>query len=307
VLQVRTHPPPYARAAAVDELSFSGSYPITRLGLSDAALPLILAVFGYSTLKPTALKESAFPAVAFTLTVENPAATDQSVAFMLNLPFGAWTDCARSSSNATIVAVADHIGCMNACIAAAACHSWEWRPGQCALNADVPLTFHSAGSYCGVKAARGWRVDSGSLTRSTYPEERGPSMGDMTLRPVPADGVVASFASAHDPAALYAAFAANGTFPDGAVSSTDVGNGAVALSTTVAAGATKTLSIVMAWHFPDRDFSGQLLGNMYAEFWTDSVAVATELGSEPKLASVVEDINSHHACVASPENPTPVR
>jgi uncharacterized protein (DUF608 family) len=128
----------------------------------------------------------------------------------------------------------------------------------------------------------------------------------MTIRAVLADGVRASFASGPDPAALYAAFAANGTFSDGAVSSVDVANGAVAVSTTVAAGATATLSIVLAWHFPDRDFSGQVLGNMYTAFWEDSAAVAVELASDAKLASVVKDINAHHACVASPDNPAPV-
>ena len=303
---LRTHPPPYARAAAIDELSFSGSYPVTRLVVSDATLPLKVAVFANSTLKPTALKESAFPAVVFTLTVENTADTDQPVAFMLNLPFGAWTDCARSSSSAVVVAAADHIGCMNACVAAASCHSWEWQADKCALNPDVPLTFHSVGSYCGVKSEHGWRLDSGSLTRSTSPEATGPSIGDMTIRAVLADGVRASFASGPDPAALYAAFAANGTFSDGAVSSVDVANGAVAVSTTVAAGATATLSIVLAWHFPDRDFSGQVLGNMYTKFWEDSAAVAVELASDAKLASVVKDINTHHACVANPDNPAPV-
>ena len=72
------------------------------------------------------------------------------------------------------------------------------------------------------------------------------------------------------------------------------------------AGGSATLSLVFAWHFPDRDFSHQILGNMYSTFWPDSSAVAAELATEAKLASVVADINSHHYAIASPENPTPV-
>ena len=67
-----------------------------------------------------------------------------------------------------------------------------------------------------------------------------------------------------------------------------------------------TLTLVFAWHFPDRDFSHEILGNMYATLWPDSAAVAAELATEAKLASVVADINAHHYAVASPDNPTPV-
>ena len=55
-----------------------------------------------------------------------------------------------------------------------------------------------------------------------------------------------------------------------------------------------------------RDFSGQILGNMYTTFWEDSAAVASELASETRLASVVGDINAHHESIASPLNPPPV-
>ena len=72
---LRTHPPAYAGAAAVDALTFSGTYPATRLAVTDASLPAKLSVFGYSTLKPTDLKASAFPAVVLTLTVENTGAS----------------------------------------------------------------------------------------------------------------------------------------------------------------------------------------------------------------------------------------
>jgi uncharacterized protein YejL (UPF0352 family) len=133
-------------------------------------------------------------------------------------------------------------------------------------------------------------------------------MGDMTLRPVLGqDGVTASFASGDDPAALYSVFAAHGGFPFGSVGKADAAHGAVAVTVaSLAPGEKKTLSLVFAWHFPDRDFSRIILGNMYTELWADSAAVAQSLASESKLASVVADINSHHYAIASPQNPTPV-
>ena len=37
---------------------------------------------------------------------------------------------------------------------------------------------------------------------------------------------------------------------------------------------------------------------MYTTFWPDSAAVAAELATEAKLASVMADINAHHYAVA---------
>ena len=57
----------------MDALNFSGTYPLTRLAVDDASLAGAQTLYGYSTLKPTSLKESAYPAVALSLVVENPS------------------------------------------------------------------------------------------------------------------------------------------------------------------------------------------------------------------------------------------
>merc|ERR1711871_964488 len=82
-------------------------------------------------------------------------------------------------------------------------------------------------------------------------------------------------------------------------------HGAVAVQATIPPGATRSLRIIFAWHFPDRDYSGEILGNKYADFWPNSSAVARELGREARLAGLVADINSHHKVVAHEQNPTP--
>ena len=53
---LRTHPPSYASSAAVDALTFSGTYPVTRLNVTDTSFDAKMSVYGYSTLKPTDLK-----------------------------------------------------------------------------------------------------------------------------------------------------------------------------------------------------------------------------------------------------------
>lgn len=217
---------------------------------------------------PRFAQASAYPAVILTLAVQNTAATAQNVSFMFNLPMGAWTDCSRSSANSTkMPAATTHIACMKACETSSFCASWQFtaRTSTCQLNRDVPLTSHLVGSWCGIKSEEGWQLKDGGLTRSTRPLAAGPSMGDMTLRPVLHSGsaaVTASFASGNDPAKLYKTFAEHGAFPTGSMQNGDSGYGAAAVSTELEAGARSTLSLVFSWHFPDRDFSRVILGNM---------------------------------------------
>jgi len=80
----------------------------------------------------------------------------------------------------------------------------------------------------------------------------------------------------------------------------------VAVGTTIGPSQSITLSIVVAWHFPDRDFYGAILGNYYANLWDNSFEVAAELAAQGRLSKVVRDINAHHAVIAHPRNPTPV-
>jgi len=213
---------------------------------------------------------SAFPAVVLTLAVENTATTAQNASFMFNLPMGAWTDCSRASANSTkMPSATTHITCMKSCESSSSCASWQFTAStsSCVLNQDVPLTTHLVGSWCGIKSKDGWELKDGGLTRSTRPLAAGPSMGDMTLRPVldSSGTVTASFASANDPNVLFKTFAEHGLFPTGSlVQSGDAAHGAVSVSTELKAGAKTTLSLIFSWHFPDRDFSHVILGNMCA-------------------------------------------
>jgi non-lysosomal glucosylceramidase len=322
---LRTHPPSSLAADGVDALTFSGSYPLTRLVVEDESLTtgaaeaagLETRVFGYSTLKPTNLAESAYPALVLTLEVANRGTSPTTADFMFTLPFGAWTDCSRkSASNNTVSSkTTSHVACMHSCTDG--CASWQFTDGVCVRNPDVPLTAHAVGSYCGVKGS-GWVLseDKKAVTWTQKPNPVGPSMGSITLRPSASgsDSTV-SFGAADDPASLFQEFAASGHFstatsPTGAVAA----SGAASVSASVGAGETTTLSIVFAWYFPDRDYKansdhtvdGIILGNMYQNLWGGSEEVASALATEERLTSIIRDINAHHQVVAHVDNPTPV-
>ena len=319
---LRTHPPGYASGHGVSALTFSGSYPLTRLLVEDEALTtaapeadaggIETTVFGYSTLKPTDMKASAFPALALTLVVKNSGSEATTADFMYTLPFGGWTDCSRKSANGTVVepksAVDSYAKCMHAC--AEGCASWQFdeAAGTCTHNPDVPLTAHAVGTFCGVKGS-GWTMssDKKAITWTQKPEAVGPSMGTVSLAPV---GSTMSFGASDDPATLFQDFASTGKFssaPTGAVAA----HGAASASAVVPAGETVTLSIVFSWHFPDRNYKasndhstdGLILGvslppsppckltpqvaksesshsssqNYYQNLWTDSEHVASEV------------------------------
>jgi hypothetical protein len=86
---VRTSPPGWAGAAAgVDSITYSGSYPVSRLAIKDATLPngFSPSLYAYSTLKPGDMEASGLPAVAFSLALDNTAGTSAvTVDFMVRV------------------------------------------------------------------------------------------------------------------------------------------------------------------------------------------------------------------------------
>eukprot|EP00038_Savillea_parva_P009621 m.184763 g.184763 ORF g.184763 m.184763 type:complete len:1027 (+) comp16225_c0_seq1:84-3164(+) len=317
---VRTQPPAFLsdpQAAAPEALTFSGTYPLTRLAIHDTDLVAPTEVYGYSTLKPGSLAASAYPAFVLSLNVHNPTDSALNVSFMFALPFGAWTDCARPGGSA-VSGNYTYVDCMSTCTTKANCSSWQYDTATrtCFHNSNVGATYHQTGSYCGVRSDAGWTLTNNgqALFRSQRPVSSNPSMGDMTLQPVassssPTDNadvdVDVSFNTNNDPSNMWDMFSTTGRLAP-SIETGDAAHGGVALSASVPPGGNTTLSIVVAWHFPDRDFSGQILGNKYADLWTDSAHVASELSAAGKLEAVVSDINAHHAAVAHPLNPAPV-
>ena len=61
---------------------------------------------------------------------------------------------------------------------------------------------------------------------------------------------------------------------------------------------------MLAWNFPDRDFSGTILGNAYSERWSGSEETAQSVAT--RLPAIVHDINKFHGAIAAAGNPTPI-
>ena len=54
----------------------------------DTRLPVDVAVYAYSSYQYNKMNESALPAVAFTVVMENPTDENMTASFMMNLPIG---------------------------------------------------------------------------------------------------------------------------------------------------------------------------------------------------------------------------
>lgn len=319
---LRTAPP--GGLPGVDALTYSGSYPVSRLAVTDAALAgagVSATVFGYSTLVPGNMPASAAPAAVFTLAVSNTGAAAADVSFLFTLPLGGVANCGRPSGNCSSTPGTDAAACLAACAAAGSnCGSWTFHAGNatCALAYDVPHSIYLTNATCGV--AGSWLSPDGAsgLTMRMWPAQGAaalsPAVGDVTLTPVLPSGAGAPAGSssvgvATTAAALWASFAATGSV-GGAGTPAGFGGalgavGGASASVTVPAGANATLSIVFSWYFPHRDHVGEVVGNFYSTVWPDSPAVAADLADEAALTGVVDTLRAHHAVFSSPDSSLP--
>jgi non-lysosomal glucosylceramidase len=324
---VRTHAP--GGLPGVDAITYSGAYPVSRLQPeAAAALPPAAnaTVYAYSHVKPGDRAASGKPAVAFTLTLTNPSATDAlPVSFGLLLPLGGINDCARNpSGGAKPVATStqpDAGACRAACAASpasAACASWTWRAptGECALNGAVPWAVHEVGAVCGVEGSWLPAASGSALTFSAYPtgasgnaSDGNPAVGDATLAAV-VDPAGSSFTNLavrlavgdNVTAAWAAAWAPGGSGASAPPPSAGT-HGMVTVSGSLPPGATGSLSVVFAWYYPNRDHMGVDIGNYYATLYRDSVDVAGALTSAGALPAAVGDIAGLHGMLTASSLP----
>ena len=84
---LRTHPPP--GYPGVKGLSYSGSFPVSRLSVRDERFfGVEMDLFAYGTLRPRKTDLSFVPGVTFTLSVKNPTEKEVNLSFLLNIPLG---------------------------------------------------------------------------------------------------------------------------------------------------------------------------------------------------------------------------
>jgi non-lysosomal glucosylceramidase len=79
-----THPPKYL--PAIEEIRYSGAYPVSRLHYTDPDLLLDVSLFSMSEFHIHKAVESAIPAVVFNFILENPTEEELEISLMFNLP-----------------------------------------------------------------------------------------------------------------------------------------------------------------------------------------------------------------------------
>lgn len=314
---VRTSPPTFgANISGVDAISYSGSYPVTRLQISDSDLLVNATIYAYSALKPGNMVASAAPAVWFTLAVDNPTGAPINASLFVSQPLASVNNCARPSSHVLNTSSATTpAACLIACSKLAACASWTFDcdSGACALASDVPWSVYSTTSYCGVGGM--WSGDGHVLNFEQDPAGTagGPANGDISIFPVTGPSLVqGSMAVADSIAGLYAAFANEGIL-DSSVDDVTAGSfvgaiasvGAAVATTTVAPGAVSSATIGLSWYFPDRDHMNVNVGNFYSTLFDNSVDVANQYSNIEDLTTVVTTLNAHHAVFAGAQSSLP--
>ena len=311
---LRTQPPPYA--AGVSALSYSGAYPASRLRAEDPASPITAALFAYAPFTPGSEATMAHPAAAFSLRITSTSPNPLNVSLYLALPWGAINDCDRTADGKNTISanpLPTAAACLQACAQLHGCAAWtQGADGVCRLTSAPNLVRFREGATCAV--AGGWVASGGGgvsyLGDGGGASPGAPALGGVTLRPAPgASGAVALVGA--DPASLWQAFANPGApLPSGVAppDAAPLAAGFASLTATVAvpANGDAEVSIVWSWHFPNKDWDGQFVGNFYTNLWNSSDAVAEELCEQGRLASVVADINAHHVVLMGPPPSSPL-
>lgn len=275
---LRTHPPQSATAAGaagVEQMTYSGAFPVSRLQLKDNGIPVDASLFAYSSFHVADMEESAKPAVVFSIVVKNTLSTPVSVDFMFNFPLQIEQDTRRNTSTGTfsrLLASPSPADCAAQCLAkGAACQSWNWRTDYCQLRHDTPLNHFEAGSFSGVPGSWSKKEQCVTLNRPGV----GPASGNVSMC-IPADGTSFSFSTGSDFKDIWEQFSSTGKL-NGIMDSGSYG--AASVFATLEPGETKTLSIVLSWYFPARDYMNQFNGNYYTNIYSNSQEVAEQMCS----------------------------
>eukprot|EP01065_Artemidia_motanka_P038717 TRINITY_DN47565_c0_g1_i1.p1 TRINITY_DN47565_c0_g1~~TRINITY_DN47565_c0_g1_i1.p1 ORF type:complete len:985 (+),score=290.16 TRINITY_DN47565_c0_g1_i1:57-3011(+) len=286
-------------AEGVGAMQYRGSYPFSRLDvvadtpaaanrrsmLRAGGAAVSASLFGFSPQVVGDLAKSSRPAVAFSLAVNNTGAAAASVGLMFNLPLLVEADQARpgtaiGKANQT----ADAPACAAQCGRTSGCRSWTWDAASkmCTAQSDAPLNRYQRGVWSGL--AGKWEVDASSQCLTLSRPGRGPMHGNVSVC-VSTDGAGAGWSAAAADSAtdLYKQFA-GGALKGGV----EGAFGAAAVSSSVAAGSSATLTVTVGWDFPNRDHynyaartesSFAPFGNKYADHYAGSVDSAW--GSAP--------------------------
>ena len=132
---LRTNPP--AGLPGVAAMTYEGAVPLSKLSVNDASLGADVQLYAHGEIIPWDHNGSMTPAVAFTLTVHNPAATAVDASLLLSMPLAAQPNTARVTDKATPDSSAKTpLACKAVCDAAVRCNAWSFAAATGQINAS---------------------------------------------------------------------------------------------------------------------------------------------------------------------------
>lgn len=262
----------------VASMGYSGSYPVSKLSIRDKRFSDVkMDLFGFSSLRPRDSKTSATPSIAFTLRIRNPTKRTVNVSFMLNLPLGIQTDTIRLGKpfKSLKMRKPDAIQCSEICVRDPKCMSWQMdsKNKTCLLFDQVPPHAWHPGYISGQKNT--WTARDSMLTLNR--PEKYPQSGNTTIATDKADKP--SFMVSKSFKQIWKQFSQHGYLLSKEKSFGAGFHGAAAINVTLKPGEENTLTMVLGWFYPNRDFTGTLFNDLHVLLSWDGMCVVTSLYS----------------------------
>ncbi|CAH1781975.1 unnamed protein product [Owenia fusiformis] len=310
IFALRTNPPNDPDAPGVEGVSalrYQGAYPVSKLEVIDDSIPVDITTYAYSSYKVGDMNASALPSIAFTMVFTNPSTTDNVLTYMIfNLGVGIEEMTQRTAKptddgktdwkSPRSIPVSNTSACAQKCKNSNDCKSWTFfkKTKMCQLSEVANLNTFNEDTNSGLPQE--WVVsnvttDSGEgiqCLSSVRFGLAGPNgnitiCGNNTSNTHFGTGATVKdvFANIHNQDPLHQNL--NQNHP----------NAWIVSSVNLKPGETKSVTQVLSWFYPNRDFVGEIHGNYYSKhLYSDSLDVAQKMWSQ--LDDIVDDIRKLH-------------
>ena len=230
---------------AMKALKFSGEYPFGWFTFEDPALPVAVGLECFSPLIPLNEKDSAIPCAIFNLTAENKGKEPVEVSFLGTQQNAVGADPKQAISGRSSPAYGGNVNQVVRDPDATLLHLTASQAKDSPACGDIALALLSN------KAAATADWESLETLNANF-SESGAVAGSEKAGPTPAGQTV---------------------------------DGALAVAFTLAPGEKRTVTFVLAWHFPNVALPENHWGNMYANWWPDALGVARDVAARLDVLS----------------------
>ena len=230
---------------AMKALKFSGEYPFGWFTFEDPALPVAVGLECFSPLIPLNEKDSAIPCAIFNLTAENKGKEPVEVSFLGTQQNAVGADPKQAISGRSSPAYGGNVNQVVRDPDATLLHLTASQAKDSPACGDIALALLSNKA----SATADW--ESLETLNADF-SESGAVAGSEKAGPTPAGQTV---------------------------------DGALAVAFTLAPGEKRTVTFVLAWHFPNVALPENHWGNMYANWWPDALGVARDVAARLDVLS----------------------